>query len=361
MSEDSEKTNESKSTKKPSETKSTETINRKNNLFPPFSIKSILELPWGLNLEFSNDKENVPIGKYNREKIYENVIFKYLGELGDKNNDQEFIENLFLSLSKTMNNLGFIRSNHMKYVAELETEINAVTTKHDNRANLASFGTDGIVTKLLSFMGGGSLITVLDSTLFSFTKNNFDSKVAQIDKLIDLTNKINQTNNLGSGHTAINHTSLLTNVTQSIGKEINDNLIAQSIENTGYDIALFTGVGIVSMLIINLYFQKTKKSKKNKERLKLNKIIQDYLEQSFRPKAIKILLSFYLDVKRLIILYYLDNKTSKFDEILRKENLIEKDVPEEKNDGVHSVKFFIESEIIPKYMFEYVFEENPEN
>lgn len=128
-----------------------ETKGKKEKVVLPFTVKSILELCWGMTLNFSHETSQAKLGE-----VFEQEFIKIF-EQSNTPSDKIFQENLMMALAKTLRDMGFVRDNHVRYLDDLSQELAAKTEFVQGIKNFASTSKSGIFSKAGSFLGVASL------------------------------------------------------------------------------------------------------------------------------------------------------------------------------------------------------------
>ena len=132
---------------------------------PPFSVLSILELSWGLTLSLSHEEGQRSLGKAFTDRVMKGL------EAAGKNPDPKtkwFLDNLTMALSKTARDLGFVRDTHVRKLDyNVEEYVHRQKVVNDLRS--ASVTTaEGVLTKVSSGLGLGTLAGTLASKFPEF-------------------------------------------------------------------------------------------------------------------------------------------------------------------------------------------------
>ena len=135
----------------------------------PFSARSLLQMCWGLTLNFSHNTQQQAVGAMFNAKFNDqhNLILapNLAKNLSDANSD--FLMNLEMAFSSSLRNLGFIRDNHTEYLTFNGDRLAGRRQNLENIADFASFSGSGLFAKLGSFIGFGSLSDLLSKTNLS--------------------------------------------------------------------------------------------------------------------------------------------------------------------------------------------------
>ena len=128
----------------------------------PFSAKSLLQMCWGMTLNFSHDTQQQALGaKFNAQFDQLNQIFmpRLMTDLSDSN--ANFLLNLEMAISGSVRNLGFIRGTHMGYLSCNADRLNSRRQAVEKMADLSSFSGSGLFAKVGSFFGVGSFANLV--------------------------------------------------------------------------------------------------------------------------------------------------------------------------------------------------------
>jgi hypothetical protein len=124
----------------------------------PFTARSLLQMCWGMTLNFSHDAQQQALGAmFNAQFDQLNQIFtpKLMTNISDSSGN--FMLNLQMAFSGSVRNLGFIRSTHMEYIRCNADRLNSRRQAFEQIADYASFSGSGLFAKVGSFFAAGSL------------------------------------------------------------------------------------------------------------------------------------------------------------------------------------------------------------
>jgi len=124
----------------------------------PFTVKSILELCWGLTLNLSHEKQQQDLGKLFAEQFAQIFANRERGS-----EDALFLQNLSMTLAGTVRNIGFVRENHVRFLNYTAQEFTEKMQNLKKVADFTSFSGSGLYAKVASFLGIGSLADLLSS------------------------------------------------------------------------------------------------------------------------------------------------------------------------------------------------------
>jgi hypothetical protein len=135
----------------------------------PFDTRSLLQMCWGLTLNFSHNAQQQAMGAiFNAQFEQMKQVFtpSLMTNLSDANGN--FVLNLEMALSSCVRNMGFIRDTHMDYLFFNADRLNSRRQAIEQMADYASFSGSGLYSKIASFIGFGSvadLVTKLKLSL----------------------------------------------------------------------------------------------------------------------------------------------------------------------------------------------------
>lgn len=270
---------------------------------PPITIRSLMELCWGLSINFSHDQNQREMGKNAREKIlrifadYQTVTFgaddkiTYYPTLDTK----KFFDNVIMSIIKTMRNIGFTRNNHQNFLDSMKADYANTKKYYDDLSSFASLNEAGFAPKILSFLGGGSILSILSEfgSVF-FPKPNMDA--------INIINATIQ--------------SQITDV--AAANQASEELVklAESIPTlpvTG--ILFFLIFGAISLAGFNLFFIYHKKERLEKKWRKSAAQQKKYYVEIYRIDMEIIIFDFYTDLMSFAKRFFHVDYTENFDDI----------------------------------------------
>ena len=123
---------------------------------PPLRIDSTIQLAWGLTLNFSHEKTQNDVGKDFMEWL------KTLrADYAEDKHAQVYIDNLTAILSSYLRTSAFEREVYVGYLDTYKDLREANTKNINDMADLASFSSGSILTKIAAFLGFGSLAEVI--------------------------------------------------------------------------------------------------------------------------------------------------------------------------------------------------------
>lgn len=270
---------------------------------PPITIRSLLELCWGLSINFSHDENQREFGSNARKKILE-IFADYQTIKFDTNskmtyyptpNTKKFFDNVTLSLVKTMRNIGFTRNNHQNFLDWEDSEYSNTKKYYDELASFTSLKDSGFAPKIMSFLGGGSLLSLL---------SDFGSKFFPKPNT-DVINSINTTiqSEISNTTTANQASAELTTLVESI----------PALPVTG--ILFFIIFGVISLAGFNLFFMWYKKNKLKNERFNNSIKQKEYYVNTYRKDMQLIIFDFYTDLIHLARQFFQRNYSENFDDI----------------------------------------------
>ena len=314
---------------------------------PPFSIMSLLHYCWSFSLKLSGSEHQRSLGDKFTENIFA-IFNRYrLSSLtvdkppkGSQLVNERFVNDLVGFFGKTIRNIGFVKEGHDKILDELEKKLDSSTKFYNDLANFTSITKEGIGSKIVAFLGAGS-VTTLVSNLNFLQRGNVESQLSNFKSLIDL----------GVNNTIGN---------QTIDKAIKLVHTESSVSNA--DILVFVFAGIVFMVGLTL-FSKSWRVKKIKD---LNRTIREeqriYWKNDYRPEVAECITYFYYDVKALIQKYYSHNAKEILEEFWYEilGEPITKDASENKisEPSKKEIEKFIEEKILPHYRLEHEHQDN---
>jgi len=253
---------------------------------PPIKIRSLIQLAWGLSSTFSHDEHQRDIGNSIRTKVFD-IFVSHQKTKFEKDKEitykpttatKMFFDNVVLSMSQTVRNIGFTRNNHQNSLHALSKEYQNTENYYKDLASLASFKESGIAPKMLSFLGGGTIIT----TVTEFGEKLFPKKA------IDSINTLNSTiQTITDPAVAEKATNQLSNIAESV------------IEFPVLEIIAFILSGVFSLAIFNVgaIFYKKRKLRIEKERILCEQ--KKYYIKKYRRNMALILINFHNDLEKL--------------------------------------------------------------
>jgi len=273
---------------------------------PPISIRSLLELAWGLSINFSHDSNQREVGNSIRKKVleifgsYQNILDKE-GKIkvGTDIKAKKFLDNIIFSMAETVKNIGFTRNNHQNSLNALSKEYQNTEKFYNDLASFTSLKESGIAPKVFSFVGGGGIlpsIAKFKEIFPSLSKNESDQTAANgVDSAI--TN--------GSDPETTNQT------VQGI-LEFASEFVSQF---PGEAVGVFIVFGIMSLAIVNMIFIVGKKRKLTNAKDKILCQQKKYYIRNYRRNMALVLMNFHKDIQALIERIYGSKYKESLDEL----------------------------------------------
>lgn len=258
---------------------------------PPLTINSLLNLCWGLSLTLSKDENQQKIGEKFLDAILE-LWKKNSPEKPDSSapltkgqqNRLDFIQNLLASITGVVRNIGYVKDAHDRRLNELEEKYKTKVAWYEGISEISSLKQEGLIAKIASFVGGGSIATLATNIgdLFSTSKEQF----ANLEKLINLTDNATKK-------------AEIFNQMEALARD-------EGSVFSGYEISLFVASGIGLMLLVALIVRRIKDDNLEKARISKNDELQGYWENNMKPEISDYIYHFYEDVSSLLEIYYKD-------------------------------------------------------
>ena len=310
---------------------------------PPFSIMNLLHYCWSFTLNLSGKETQKKLG----EKFTDNflgILKRYRSSkldtdkpvLGSLLVNERFVNDLVGSLGKTIRNIGFVKDVHDRKLDDLEKELVNKTSFYDDLSKFASVSKEGLGSKIATFVGGGSLITLTKNFEF-LQRGDVEAQFTHLTKLYNLVPD-NQTK-----------AQILTKLIElaEVGQPTVSN----------FDILLFVLAGVGFMVGLTI----TIKLLRHRAVSRLFKITrekqQEYWRDSYRPEVAEYITEFYLDVKSLIQKYYRQNANEIlkefWNEMQREQITKDSSITQIQEPTTQEIQKFIEERILPHYWLEH--------
>ena len=300
---------------------------------PPFTIRSLLQLSWGLSLNFSNEEGQKQLGQ-KIDEMLSGIWQRYRPEklnaekpvIGQLSRNERFVENIVMSLTKTVRNIGLTRHAHVTYMEYNKKKFEREKKFYENLSSFVSFSPEGIIPKVLAFVGGGSIASFIDLLRKKPTiESNFT--IEQLLKIAEFA-----PNDAYKEETYKKLNELIVKVPEtSIGLD--------------YSLILFLIFGLVGIFGLVMGLKTLRRKRISNKELGVRLENKDYWDKKLKPQISKVIDSFYKDIQNLLDEYYPDKSEElqqKFEKQIKKE--LGKDIDHEK-----LVSTFIMEKIIPEY------------
>jgi len=289
---------------------------------PPITIASLLNLCWGLSLNFSHEKSQTELGKEFQKKVFA-ILESYQTMKKDSTyhpdiKTKKFFDNVTMSISKCLRNIGFARHAHNVFLDLKKDEYTNRQKYYTEIASISSLKKEGLVYKVLGFIGGTSILSVfgeVKKTLFQID----DTAMKSIKTVIE------------------NHTN--STFADTITKEISKST-ETSFSTVTSDVMGFIIFGIMGLIAVNIVAKIYVHTKLKHSLEKTQKEQRNYWVENYRPEMVKCLYNVYEDIIYLKKKFYNSESSKEFDINIVKES------DDEETD---KVKLFIKYKILPSY------------
>lgn len=253
---------------------------------PPFTIRQILNLAWGLTSNYSHDDKQNKIGEY--FKIEFGKIFETYTKGGGSTApaaapaaEKQFTESVIMALSKAARNLALARDAHIAYLQNEAYKYISRKEFLDEISSFSSFSAEGLLPKIIAFVGGGSAITTL---------KDFDQLVRGL-----RTSEISFINDL------------IANTTDpGLKADLERRLIEASVPFTlsVNDILIFIVSGIAIMTAVTIIIKLWKNSSLSKQKSKMEANAEKYWKRDVRVNIVDCLFDLYRDMRAIMKQFY---------------------------------------------------------
>lgn len=138
----------------------------------PFTARSLLQMCWGMTLNFSSEASEQALGVAFNTQFSDQFkqIFTPRSTADLNDSSSIFLMNLQMAMASTVRNLALIRQTHTEYLALNADRLANRRKNLEQAADFSSFSGSGLFAKLGSFVGFGS-ITDLLTTLYVTPKD----------------------------------------------------------------------------------------------------------------------------------------------------------------------------------------------
>jgi hypothetical protein len=124
----------------------------------PFTTRSLLEMCWGMTLNFSHEAQQQALGK-----VFTDEFMRIFAKKEENAVNPEFLQELTMALSATVRSIGFIRACHVQYCDFNSDRLTRQRQSLEKMADYSSFSGSGLFAKLGSFVGFGSVAQFITS------------------------------------------------------------------------------------------------------------------------------------------------------------------------------------------------------
>lgn len=157
---------------------------------PPFKLKALLRLAWGMTLNLSSDPAQQNLGSMFNE------IFKKLWEQNSQNeNILRYLHNINGTLSSFLRNMGYEKD---FLVVELDTQAKIRDKEIENineLADMTSLSSDGLITRTVAFfIGGATSVLAAWRSLFQPEESASSLTNGTLNEIVTKVNNITLTN-----------------------------------------------------------------------------------------------------------------------------------------------------------------------
>ncbi len=199
---------------------------------PPLSIESTLHLAWGLTLTLSHEDTQQKLGSHFLEllgKIHE----EYKSDIVA----QKYLNNLDSILSRFLRNLGYEKDVYSSYLDTHKNKKEQIIQNTKDISDFTSLSSEGMVIRIASFFGIGSLTELA----VTFGRPAQDNVADSLDRIAS---------NLSNNATILEDRSGAAKVLLDAASAIKDlsNTLSSSQSSFPLDPAIFLGAGFIGML-----------------------------------------------------------------------------------------------------------------
>ena len=124
---------------------------------PPIRVDSTLHLAWGLTLSLSHDEQQNKVGDVVTERYLKDIRDKFQNETVNDRTAQSYLDNLATILSAYLRSMGFEKGVYDNYLDVQKNKRDQSIRTINDLADLTSFSNEGIVVRIASFLGFGSV------------------------------------------------------------------------------------------------------------------------------------------------------------------------------------------------------------
>lgn len=259
---------------------------------PPFSIRSLLELAWGLSLSFSHEKSQKSLG----DKFYDSlnsILRRYVMEKLNQDKSlsdpqlkhEKFVTNLLMSLTKTSRNLGFVRDKHTRFIDEKAKEIERGKKLREELSGFVPTSKESLLAQITAFLGGGSISSIVAPFV---TKTTYPAdKIPRFEKLLEMAPDGNKTD-----------------VFTKLYDEVMSRQGEITFQPTLDEIGIFVIAGSTTLGIMVVASKILGNILTTRSRNKMQQEQQNYWSSNFMPEAAEHIYYYYKDIESLLKNYY---------------------------------------------------------
>jgi hypothetical protein len=310
-----------------------------NSTFPPFTIRQVLNLCWGLTLYYSHQEDQRQIAELfmgdrfggEMKKIFDSYSnYKNSHSQEQKSSSQvksstkkidlpfnealrekQFTENVMMAMIKTLRNLGLARDAYVNWLNYKANEIEEEREYLNEVSSFSSFTPDGLIPKIIPFIGGGSALS-------------WASIWASIDAIRGDLKAI---------------TAVSSNATNpAVSDQLTNLLNYVSGLSTPSFIFIFLAAGVLALTISTIIAKIWKKYRLDSMRRDFESKVKEHWRRTARPSMADCLFDLYKDLRFTMRRFYLDYKEDCF--------ITPYDYPWARNRDDRNARAIIESEII---------------
>ena len=251
-----------------------------SGVIPPFKLKALLRLAWGLTLNLSSDQAQQNLGNLFNDS------FKKLWEQNSQNeNTLRYLHNINGTLSSFLRNMGYEKD---FLVVELDTQKKIQEKEIENvneLADMSSLSSDGLITRIVAFfIGGATTLLGAWQTLFQSDESVPSLTNGTLNEIVTKINNITLTNQ---------NTSEVTGQSSSLPATLPNELV---IFLLGGSAAFF--IFVVAMKSVKGWWIKNRILSRTIEEQQL------HWQKHVRPEFIRLMKAFFIDVKQITREHY---------------------------------------------------------
>ena len=264
----------------------------KANTDPPLSVKAAMHIAWGLTLHVSHETSQQDLSK-----VFEGRFEKIWETHKPDKHALEYLEHVSAMMSASLRSMAFEKDVYTRHINYFEKAKEAKIKSVEEWANLTSFNADGLLSRLIAIVSGGTLGSAIAKLIGHETTTAKEALEKATQQIKELSGSLKSTET--------------TNIPSKLSELVKD--ITTTSEQLGsvYEPFLIA-IGILVGFLVFWIWAKIRRDRVTKKALdETHKKTQDYWHKSMRGYFSNSLVKLYKNLRTLEGLYYAESKEYK--------------------------------------------------
>lgn len=253
---------------------------------PPLRIDSTLHLAWGLTLSLSHDNNQVSLGTLLNDHYVKNFADTFSNENFKDQRAKRYIENLGSLLGTYLRSMGYEKDIYDSYLDVQQTKRNQKINTINELSDMTSLSKEGLVAKVVSFFGIGSLPAAISWLYQSLSLGKSYQNISE--SISNMSAQIQS------------NASNVQNVTKTIVDLANAADKVKGTASPSTEIALMVFAGFIGVAVLTAIFRSIRDKRICKYIDEAYEKQQRYWESVARPSYVVSLVRLYEDIISLL-------------------------------------------------------------